>query len=104
MLNIKKYIHMKHKKYIIPAILLFLTSACQSHIQEGGEVSEIEINTEQLINEIDIHDLEILVIDNCEYIFYKKSPDSNKGYGFMAHKGNCKNPIHYYSRNESDHK
>ena len=92
---------MKFKKYIIPVIILFLFSACQSRIQE--EVSEEEIDSGKLINEIDIHNLEILVIDNCEYIFYKKSPDSNKGYGFMAHKGNCKNPIHYYSRNERDH-
>ena len=93
---------MKYKKYIIPAILLFLTSACQPFTQEE-EVRKVEIDSGQLINEIDIHNLEILVIDNCEYIFYKKSPDSNKGYGFMAHKGNCKNPIHYYSRSESDH-
>ncbi len=93
---------MKYKKYIIPVILLFLISACEPFTQEE-KVRETEIKTEQLINEIDIHDLEILVIDNCEYIFYKKSMDPNKGYGFMAHKGNCKNPIHYYSRNERDH-
>ena len=93
---------MKHKQYIIPAILLFLFSACQPLTQEK-DVSEQELETEQLINEIDVHDLEILVIDKCEYIFYKKSPSSNKGFGFMAHKGNCKNPIHFYSRNKSDH-
>ncbi len=93
---------MKHKQYIIPAILLFLFSACEPQTQEK-EISETELQTEQLINEIDVHDLEILVIENCEYIFYKKSPSTNKGFGFMAHKGNCKNPIHFYSRSKSDH-
>lgn len=92
---------MKYKQYIIPAILLFLFCACEK--QKKEEVIEPELQTEQLINEIDIHDLEILEIDNCEYIFYKKSPSTNKGYGFMAHKGNCKNTIHYYSRNKKDH-
>jgi len=85
------------KKLICYSILLFLFSACESETQKS-EDEEQEENTEQLINEIDMHDLEILTIDNCEYIFYKKSPGTNKGFGFMAHKGNCNNPIHYYSR------
>lgn len=95
---------MKYKQYIVPAILLLFISACQPiTITQEEKVSETEIETEQKINEIDIHDLEILVIDKCEYIFYKKSPSTNRGFGFMAHKGNCKNSIHYYSRNEADH-
>ncbi len=93
---------MNHKQCILSAILLFLFSACQPQTQEK-EISVSEIQTEQLINEIDVHDLQILEIDKCEYIFYKKSPSTNRGYGFMAHKGNCKNPIHYYSRNKKDH-
>ncbi|MEN8138784.1 MAG: hypothetical protein ABFR62_10170 [Bacteroidota bacterium] len=93
---------MRHKQYIIPAILLFLFTACQPQTQEK-EVNEAELQTEQLINEMDIHDLQILVIDNCEYILYKKSSSVNRGFGFMAHKGNCKNPIHYYSRSSKDH-
>ena len=93
---------MKFKQCIIPALLLILFSACQSPIQEK-DVTDYEIPTEQLINELDVHDLEILEIDNCEYIIYKKSPSLNRGYGFMAHKGNCKNPIHYYSRSKEDH-
>lgn len=31
---------------------------------------------------------EIIVIDSCEYIYFK-----SMGY---AHKGNCRNPIHIY--------
>jgi len=87
------------KKLIYFSILLFLFSACDEQ-QVKEEVSVSKQQTEEQINRIDIHDLEILVIDNCEYIFYKKSPSTNKGYGFMAHKGNCKNPIHYYSRSK----
>ncbi len=90
------------KKLIYYIVLLFLFSACDEQ-QVKKEVSVSEQQTEALINKIDIHDLEILEIDNCEYIFYKKSPSTNKGYGFMAHKGNCKNPIHYYSRSRKDH-
>lgn len=93
---------MKYKQYIIPALLLFLTIGCQQ-ITQKKEVNETDELTEQQINEIDIHDLEILIIDKCEYIFYKKSPNTNKGFGFMAHKGNCKNPIHFYSRDKKDH-
>jgi len=93
---------MKRKQFILSIIVLFIFFACQPLPQEK-ENSVTEISTEKLINEIDVHDLEILVIDNCEYIFYKKSPSSNRGYGFMAHKGNCKNKIHYYSRNKKDH-
>ncbi len=83
-------------------MLLFLFSACDTQTQKK-EITETEFQTEQLINKIEIHDLEILEIDKCEYIFYKKSPSTNKAYGFMAHKGNCKNTIHYYSRNKNDH-
>lgn len=93
---------MNYKKCIIPAMLLFLFSACEPKQEE--EISVIEVNTEQLINEIDIHDLEIIVIDKCEYVFYKKSQNTNRGFGFMAHKGNCNNPIHFYSRSLTDHK
>ena len=88
---------MKHEQYIILAILFFFISACQPIIEEK-EISETKIETERKINEIDVHDLEILVIDNCEYIFYKKSPNANMGFGFMAHKGNCKNSVHFYSQ------
>jgi len=93
---------MKYEHYILPALFLFLSSACQQ-ISPEEDVNETELQTEQRINEIDVHDLEILVIDNCEYIFYKKSQSANRGFGFMAHKGNCKNTIHYYSRNMADH-
>ncbi|NDV16667.1 hypothetical protein GO009_11580 [Muricauda sp. TY007] len=39
---------------------------------------------------------ETIVIEGCEYLIYKEEPDSNSAFGFMAHKGNCSNPIHIY--------
>lgn len=93
---------MNRKQFIISAFLLFTFSACETQTKEEV-ISVTEISTEQLINEIDFHDLKILEIDECEYIFYKKSPSTNRGFGFMAHKGNCKNPIHCHNRNKQDH-
>lgn len=37
---------------------------------------------------------ETIVFEGCEYLIYKEEPDSNSAFGFMAHKGNCRNPIH----------
>ena len=92
---------MNLKQCILSAILLLMFSACETQTKEE-EISLTEISTEQLINEIDFHDLKILEIDECEYIFYKKSPSTNRGFGFMAHKGNCKNPIHCHNGNKKD--
>ena len=42
-------------------------------------------------------DFEIIVIDRCEYLIYTEDFDhSSQGFGFMAHKGNCHNPIHNF--------
>ena len=93
---------MNHKQCTISALQLLVISPYQPQTQ-GKEISVTEIQTEQLINEIDVHDLQIVVMDKCEYIFYKKSPSTNRGSGFTGHKRNCKNTIHYYSRNKKDH-
>ncbi len=93
---------MKNKQIIIALILLviFLSfTSCKEKEKLEVEKKIVEL-PKHLIKRIDISELGILVIDDCEYIFYKKSPNRNMGFGFMAHKGNCKNPIHYYSRNK----
>ena len=36
---------------------------------------------------------DVIEIDGCEYIVYSEEHGYG-GYAFMAHKGNCKNPIH----------
>lgn len=92
-------------KQIIIALTLLVTflslTSCDTKVKKQVEAPpKIKELPKHLINRIDVHELEILEIDECEYIFYKKNPNRNMGFGFMAHKGNCKNPIHYYSRNK----
>ena len=38
--------------------------------------------------------IEMTIIDECQYIIYKENKGTNLGYGFMSHKGNCNNPVH----------
>lgn len=87
---------MKQTHLIIALLFLFLLVSCEP-VSDKSETTPSILQTENLINKMDIHDLEILEIENCEYIFYKKGLGTNKGFGFMAHKGNCKNPIHIYN-------
>ena len=44
-------------------------------------------------------DYEIVEIEGCEYVIARETKMPHTGYGFMAHKGNCKNPIHVYQNN-----
>ena len=93
---------MKNKQIILVSVLLvvlFFFTSCETKTKEPAKEKIVEL-PKHLINSIDIHQLEIIEIDDCEYIFYKKSPSINMGFGFMAHKGNCENPIHHYSRNK----
>lgn len=39
--------------------------------------------------ESDADGFETIVVDSCEYL-YKDSFFGNRGYGFLAHKGNCR--------------
>jgi hypothetical protein len=43
----------------------------------------------------------IVTIDDCEYIKMKNSAGYG-GYGYLAHKGNCPNPIHCHNRATSE--
>ena len=73
-----------------------LQSCDQSRPPE--EESVVEHSTEMEMEKIPVEDVEIITVDGCEYIIYKHSPRSNTGFGFMAHKGNCSNPIHIYRK------
>jgi len=46
-------------------------------------------NTSKLPEQIDT-----IVYEGCEYLILKQYGGGYSGYGFMAHKGNCTNPIH----------
>lgn len=40
----------------------------------------------------------VVKVDGCEYIMLMMDRNHpHEGFGFMAHKGNCRNPIHYYN-------
>ena len=83
------------KKYFSIICLIFLLTSCTQN-QVIDEDSPLEHETEQIIHQIQEGDLEILVIDECEYIVFKDKRGSNHGFGYMAHKGNCSNPLHFY--------
>ena len=63
------------KKVILFFALVALTSCNNQHTPSGKG------------------DFETIVIEDCEYLI-RDTYFGNAGYGFMAHKGNCKNPIH----------
>ena len=43
----------------------------------------------------------VVVIDGCEYIFADNSLPGGNNYAMaLAHKGNCKNPIHIYANSK----
>lgn len=51
-----------------------------------------EENTEEpQVEEISYDDIEIRVIDSCEYILWY---DRHHGLGNLTHKANCRNPFH----------
>lgn len=80
--------------------ILTLSSCDKKKVPE--EDTTIEHEAEKGIHAVIHGDAEIIIIDGCEYMIYKAKIGSNRGYGFMAHKGNCKNPIHIYRKSETD--
>jgi uncharacterized protein YcfL len=74
-------------------ILLFLAS-CNSQENKKDNKTFQELTVEQQIKNFPEHKLSVIVYDGCEYIIYKEEKDENSSFGFMAHKGNCSNPIH----------
>lgn len=83
-------------KNLISTILIVLSIIFTSCEQPKApeEDTPLEHSTENQIKAIIKGDVEIIVIDNCEYIIYKEIEGNNHAFGYMAHKGNCNNPIH----------
>lgn len=79
---------------IIISMVFLSFFACEPPIPE--EDTPLEHKAESMIHQIPEGDLEILKIEGCEYIIYKEIEGSNRGFGYLSHKGNCKNPIHIY--------
>ena len=77
--------------------MLILVSCEPPSIPE--EDTKLEHSTEESLHNVAVGDVEIILIDSCEYIIYKETEGANHGFGYMAHKGNCNNPAHIYRQN-----
>ena len=78
------------KKLLILIVAVFLFS-CTDH--ENGKHDGFFRGTQQVSGAAIESGYQTVVIEGCEYIYYSEY-QGYSGYGFMAHKGNCKNPIH----------
>ncbi len=94
MININKF----SKPLFVFAILLIFSCKDKMHDQilEEQQKAQDSINKtiEHLTAKIPNNKFETIRYEGCEYLLYKEQPDNNKALGFMAHKGNCSNPIH----------
>lgn len=87
-------------------IIVLLCTSCKDKtheriITEQERQSDSINNTiEGKLNQISSGKFETITYEGCEYLIYKKEFDTNSAYGFMAHKGNCANPIHPYNNNQ----
>ncbi len=97
--NIKKI-----SGFVFIMVILTLTS-CKDEIYEKVEAEQKKItdsinNTiEGKLKQLPRAKLETITYEGCEYLIFKEEFDTNSAYGFMAHKGNCSNPIHIYNKN-----
>ncbi|MBN2237546.1 MAG: hypothetical protein JW729_08290 [Bacteroidales bacterium] len=87
---------------IFASIILVLIVLASCNLQDDKtEIESSEKNSiEQEIKNLPENKVSVIIYDGCEYIIYKVDKDANSSYGFMAHKGNCSNPIHYELRTE----
>lgn len=91
---------MKKHLFICAVIALGLLTGCEEKAPKEVD-TKVEQEAEMSIKQVAREDVEVVVIDGCEYIIYKETNGNNQGYGFMAHKGNCKNPIHKHNEVDS---
>lgn len=81
---------------LMVAVIYIFCNSCSDKVKKE-EDSILEKTTENDLHNITKGDVEIIIIDGCEYIVYKETDGANKAFGFMSHKGNCTNPIHIYN-------
>lgn len=84
---------MIHARVILLTIL-FVYIACDTPGNKSENMTLKNKSIEEEIKNIPVNKVTVISIDGCEYIIYKEDKDTNSSYGFMAHKGNCPNPIH----------
>ncbi len=87
--------------YTLTLFVFFLLACSPEPVPEEDDIRER--NAEEAIKGLRPRDFEIIVIDECEYLFYTETfGGGTTGYGFMAHKGNCMNPVHVYNKAATD--
>lgn len=78
------------------AVLSILISCNKNESQDEDDLLESE--AEKMLESIEMGDFEVVKIEGCQYVVFTSDFGvSARGYGFMAHKGNCNNPIHIYN-------
>lgn len=75
------------KKILLLAFIAIITVGCNTRTQDKIEEAKR------------LNGFNIVVIDSCEYL-YGKDASGYAGFGFMAHKGNCKYCIERNSKNK----
>lgn len=76
--------------------ILALVVVCENPENRRAPIKQVKDTTVYILREHIADEIEIVVIDKCEYVIYSRTDDQNKGFGYMAHKGNYKNPAHLY--------
>jgi len=77
------------KLLLVGMILITLSFSCSD---QGVLTSENSVD-----KEVASKNYKTITIEGCQYIVYDTSAGYS-GYGYMAHKGNCSNPIHKHNK------
>jgi ABC-type sulfate transport system substrate-binding protein len=75
---------MKNLKLILFTLILTFVSCGD----QGFLTNDLTTDTDVMVK-----NYKVITIDSCEYITYDYSAGYS-GYGYLAHKGNCKNSYH----------
>jgi len=87
-MNIRKTV-----EYVLLLLLVVSVFACEN--REANP--EIGISMAEIHEEGEYH-FTVIEADGCEYLMLMMDRNHpHEGFGFFAHKGNCRNPIHLYN-------
>ncbi|MEQ8412955.1 MAG: hypothetical protein RIB71_00765 [Imperialibacter sp.] len=85
------------KAFKIARLSLALASLVILGCENRDANPETSISMGEIREEGEYH-FTVIMVDNCEYLMLMMDRNHpHEGFGFMAHKGNCRNPIHIYN-------